>query len=321
MTVKTVICHWFTFMLSFPRTQPLSSLQKFTQWSSVFAYCGGGLSLLVFPQLWDIILHLESTGRSEGYLRLTGLGVLEIGFIFVISARSTLQGPSHVTILGSIAERLLYVNGILLMLIFRGMVPLSFGLVFMVLDSSLSLITLVLWFRETEGASVSLLIKEVFLPILNCHGARSGASNAAIFFVGFFQLLFSLIFVIRPEIARIILHLDRFHGSSKGFLATSFFTMSIHGWYHVINACAVNHPFVPAALFYRIFFNFPALIILGSVDQIEQTLCFAVLMCEICFFLIILFFDISQKVLQKDESEERILLTSTDKENIEATSK
>lgn len=313
MTEKTVVCRWFTFMLSFPRTQPLSSLQKFTQWSSVFAYCGGGISLLVFPQLWDFILHLESTGRTEGYLRLSGLGVLEIGVILIISARSTLQGPSHVTILGSIVERLLYVNGILLMLILRGMVPLSFGLVFMVLDSSLSLITFVIWFRETEGASVSLFIKEVFLPILKCHGARSGASNAAIFFIGIFQLFFSLIFVIRPDIAQIILHLDRFQGNSKGFLATSFFTMSIHGWYHVTNACAVNHPFVPAALFYRIFFNFPALIILGSVDQIEQNLCLAVLVSEICFFLIVLLIEIFQKVLQNDECEEQILLTSTDK--------
>lgn len=313
MTEKTVVCRWFTFMLSFPRTQPLSSLQKFTQWSSVFAYCGGGISLLVFPQLWDFILHLESTGRTEGYLRLSGLGVLEIGFILIISARSTLLGPSHVTILGSIVERLLYVNGILLMLILRGMVPLSFGLVFMVLDSSLSLITFVIWFRETEGASVSLFIKEVFLPILKCDGSRSGASNAAIFFIGIFQLFFSLIFVIRPDIAQIILHLDRFQGNSKGFLATSFFTMSIHGWYHVTNACAVNHPFVPAALFYRIFFNFPALIILGSVDQIEQTLCLAVLVSEICFFLIVLLIEIFQKVLQNDECEEQILLTSTDK--------
>ncbi|XP_068757235.1 uncharacterized protein [Montipora capricornis] len=316
MNAKTGICSWFMFMLSFPRTQPLSKAQKFTQWSAVFAYCGGGFSLLVCPQLWEVILQLESSGRSEGYLRLTGLGVLGIGFILVNSARSNLQGPSHVTILGSIVERLLYVNGILLMMILRNMVPLSFALVFMFLDSSLSLITLLIWSHETEGASLSLFIQEVFSPILKCRGATSGSSIAVILFVGIFQLFFWLIFVIRPDIAHSILQLDQFQGSSNGYLATSFFTMSILGWYHVINATAVNYPFVPAALFYRLSLNIPALVILVSLDQIERNLFMVVFGCEICFSVILLVFEISsKKCLKTDESDsEQKMLTSTDKE-------
>ncbi|XP_068755937.1 uncharacterized protein [Montipora capricornis] len=317
MNAKTGICSWFMFMLSFPRTQPLSKAQKFTQWSAVFAYCGGGFSLLVCPQLWEVILQLESSGRSEGYLRLTGLGVLEIGFILVIAARSNLQGPSHVSILGSIVGRLLYVNGILLMMILRKMIPVSFALVFMFLDSSLPLITLVIWSHETEGASVSLFIQDVFSPILNCRGATSGSSIAVIFFVGIFQLFFWLIFVIRPDIAHSILQLDQFQGSSNGYLATSFFTMSILGWYHVINATAVNYPFVPAALFYRLSLNIPALVILVSLDQIERNLFMVVSGCEICFSVILLVFEIStKKCLKTDESdsEEKMMLTCIDKE-------
>lgn len=144
-TAKAVLCDWFLFMMSFPRTQPLTNTQTFAQWSSVLAYCGSGASLLACPQLWKFVLQLHFEGRTEGYLRLFGLGVLIIGFILGISARSNYQVPKHGPILGSILARFLYVNGIVLMLILRNMLPISFGLVFMALDTLLALITLVIY--------------------------------------------------------------------------------------------------------------------------------------------------------------------------------
>ena len=315
MTAKAIICDWFTFMLSIPRTEPMTRTQKFTQLSALVAYCGGGLTLLVCPQLWQILLQLDLPGRTEGYLRLVGLGVLVIGFILVISARSNLQSPIHGTILASVLARLLYVNGILTMMVLRNMLPLSFALVFMGLDTVLPLITLVIWFRETEGASVLLFLREAFSSILKCHGFQSGPSISAIFLVGIFQLFFWLVFVIRPDIAQQILQLDQFQGHSNGFLASSFFSLSAHGGYHVANASAVNHPFVAATLFYRILLNVPTILILFTVDQIELSLGITLLAFDVCFSIIILLLaTFSKKVVSTEEGDERTVLTSSTKE-------
>lgn len=314
-TAKAILCDWFMFMMSFPRTEPMTKVQKFTQWSSVLAYCVGGGSLLVCPQLWRILLQLDFLGRTEGYLRVIGLGILIIGFLLVISARSNQQDPIHGSILGSILSRGIYVNGVLLMLILRDMLPLSFALFFMCLDTSFSLITLVIWCRETEGASISLFFRESLTPILKCRGVTSGGSIAAVFFVGLFQLFFWLVFVIRPDTAQYLLQLDDFQGYSIGFLAGVFITLSIHGWYLVTNASTVNRPFVPAAVFYRIVFNTPVLIILFLVDQIERNLCLTLFGFDVCFLIVILVFvTFSKTKVSTTEGDEQKLLPPGEKE-------
>ncbi|XP_078373441.1 uncharacterized protein LOC144657027 [Oculina patagonica] len=310
-----MVCDWFKFMLPIPRDEPLTKTEKFTQWSSVLAYVVRGGSLLVCPQLWRFLLQLDFLGRTEGYLRLIGLDVLVIGFIVIISARSNHQDPKHGAILGSVFSRVLYVNGILLMLVLRDMLPLAFATVFMGLDTLLPLITLVIWCRETQGASVGLFFQDVFTGILKFRGLTSGGSIAAIFVVGVFQLFFWLVFVIRPDIAHNILQLDDFQGHSIGFWAAVFFTLSIHGWYYVINASAVNRSIVPAAVFYRLVFNVPVLIILYLVDQIERNLCLTLLSFDLCTSLVILIFvTFSKKNVSMTEGDERKLLAPGEKE-------
>ena len=313
-TAKAVICDWFTFMLSIPQTEPMSAAQKFTQWSSLLAYCAGGFSLLVCPQLWKFLLQLEFQGRTEGYLRVIGLGVFIIGFKIVIAARSNFQDSHNVTILGSVISRLLYVNGILIMLVLRNMLPLSFALVFMALDTLLPLITLVIWCRETEGASMSLFFREVFSPILKFRGLTSGGPIAAVFSVGIFQLFFWLIFVIRPDIAQEKLQLDQFQAHSSGYLAAVFFTLSVHGWYHVTNASSANHPFVPATIFYRVALSVPVLLILRFVNQIELNLCLTLIGFDICLSILVLILVTFSKRKISNESEERTQLTHEEKD-------
>ena len=317
-TAKAILCDWFLFMMSISRTEPMTKVQKFTQWSSVLAYCVGGGSLLVCPQLWSILLQLDFLGRTEGYLRLIGLGVAIIGFLLVISARSNQQDPIHGAILGSILSRGIGVNGVLLMLILRNMLPLSFALFFMCLDTSLSLMTLVIWCRETEGASMSLFFRESLTPMLKCRGVASGGAIAAVFFVGLFQLFFWLVFVIRPDTAQYLLQLDHFQGHSIGFLASVFFILSIHGWYLVENASTVNHSAVPAAVFYRIVFNIPVLITLYLVDQIERNLCLSMFGFDVCFSIVILtVVTFSKKKVSTiaTEGDQQKLLPPGEKEN------
>ncbi|XP_078343887.1 uncharacterized protein LOC144629532 [Oculina patagonica] len=195
------------------------------------------------------------------------------------------------------------------------MMLLSFALLFMGLDTSLALITLAIWCRETEGASMSLFFREVFTPIIKCHGVTSGASIAAVFFVGVFQFFFWLVFIIRPDAAQNILHLDNFQGHSSGFLAGVFFTLSIHGWRHVTDASATSQPFVQAALCYRILLNVSVFVILGLVDQIERNLCIALSGFELCLFIAIFVFAICspKKDVPATEGDEQTLLTSGDK--------
>lgn len=317
-TAKAILCDWFMFMFSIPRTEPMTKVQKFTQWSSALAYCVGGGIFLICPQLWRILLQLDFLGRTEGYLRLIGLHVSIIGFLLIITARSNQQDPIHGSILGSILSRGIGVNGIILMLVLRDMLPLSFALFFMCLDTSLALITLVIWCRETEGASMSLFFREGFTAILKCRAVASGGVMAAVFFVGLFQLFCLLVFVIRPDTAQVLLQLDDSQGHSIGFLAGAFFTLSLHGWYHVINASTVNISFASAAVFYRIVFNIPVFIILYLVDQIERNLCLALFGFEVGVSIVILtFITFSKKKVSTTatEGDQQQLLSPGEKEN------
>ena len=296
---------WFKFMLSIPRTEPLTKTELFTQWSCLLAYILGGCSILFAPQLWKIILQFDVEGRSEGYLRLVGLGVIEIGFILIIAARSNHKMSRHEEILTSILGRLLLVDGILLMMILRNMLPLSFALFFMVLDSFLALVTLVIWWRETEGASVSAFFLEIFAPPLTCRGPRTGGSIAVVFCLGIPQLFFWLVLTIRPDFAQQLFHLVSFQGHSAGFLASYFLLISIHGLYHVVGASNVNHCLSPAFVFYRILFNVPVFIVLFLVDQIEKNLFVVLMIFDVIFAIIISVAIFREKSTKEGSSSEK----------------
>lgn len=299
-----MVCDWLKFMLSIPRDEPMTKTEKFTQWSSLIAYVVGGLSFLIAPQLWAIILQLDLEGRSEGYIRLAGLGVIEIGFILLIAARSNHKTSLHQECLTSILGRLVLVNGILLMMILRNMLPLSFALFFMALDSTLALITLVIWCLDTEGASLATFFREIFASILQCCGPKAGGSILVIFCLGIMQLIFWLVMVIRPDLAQRMFNLDPYQGYSAGYLAAYFFLISIHGLYHVVGASNVNRCLSFAFIFYRIVFNVPVFIILVLVDQIERNLFIVLLSFDLVFSAIIFLSLILEKRNENNSSEE-----------------
>ena len=295
-------CDWFKFMLSFPRTEPMTKTELLTQYSCLLAYILGGCSLLVAPQLWEIILQFDLEGRSEGYLRLVGLGLIEIGLILMIAARSKHKMSRHEEILTSVLGRLLLVVAILLMMILRDMLPLSFGLFFMVLDSSLAVTTLVIWCRETEGASVSSFFREIFAPLLQCRGPKTGGSIMVIFYLGIPQFFFWFVLTVRPDFAQKMFQLDSFQAYSAGFLAAYFFLLSIHGEYHVVGASNVNHCLSPAFVFYRILLNVPVYIVLFLVDQIERNLFIVIVVWDVLYSVGIFIFVSQEKLLNRVSS-------------------
>ena len=303
-----MVCGWLKIMLSIPRDEPMTKTEKFTQWSCVMAYVMGGCTFLAAPQLWALILQLKLEGRSEGYIRVAGIGVIEIGFILLIAARSNFKMSRHQECLTSIPGRLLLVNGILLMMILRDMLPLSFALFYMVLDSSLALITLVIWCLETEGASVVAFCSEIFKPILQCRGPKTGGSTSVIFFLGIFQLFFWLVLVIRPDLAQRVFNLDPFQGYSGGYLAAYFFLVSIHGLYHVVGASNVNRSLSLAFVFYRIFLNVPVFTVLFLVSQIERNLFIALMSFDVLFSVIIIISVKLERRTENDVNEEMEML-------------
>ena len=295
-----MVCGWLKFMLSIPRDEPLTKTESFTQWSCLIAYVVGGFTFLAAPQLWAYILHLDLEGRSEGYLRVAGIGVIEIGFILLIAARSNFKMFRHQECLTSIPGRLLLVNGILLMMILRNMQPLSFALFYMILDTSLAVITLVIWSLDTERASVVTFCSEISTSILQCRAPKTGGPTVVIFFLGIFQLFFFLVLVIRPDLAQLMFNLDPFQGYSGGYLAAYFFLVSIHGLYHVVGASNVNRSLSLVFVFYRISLNVPLFTILFLVGQIERNLFIALMSFDVLFSVIIF---ISVKLEKQKENQ------------------
>ncbi len=296
-----MVCDWFKFMMSIPRDEPMTKTEKFTQWSCLIAYIVGGITFLVAPQLWAIILQVDLFGRSVGYIRLVGIGLIEIGLILLIAARSNHKTSHHQECLTSIPGRLVLVNGILLMMILRNMLPLSFALFYMGLDSSLALITLVIWCRDTEGASLATFLSEIFAPIFESHYSKAGGSILVIFSLGVIQFVFWLVLVIRPDFAQQMFHLDPFQGYSGGYLASYFFLVSVHGLYHVVGASNVNRCLSFAFIFYRIVLNVPVFIILFLVDQIERNLFIVLMSFDVSFAVIIFISLILEKRMKKFE--------------------
>ncbi|XP_078373661.1 uncharacterized protein LOC144657230 [Oculina patagonica] len=299
-----MVCDWFKFMMSIPRDEPMTKTEKFTQCSCLIAYIVGGITFLVAPELWAFIFQLDLEGRSEGYIRLVGIGLNEIGLILLIAARSNHKMSLHQECLTSIPGRLVLVNGILLMMILRNMLPLSFALFYMALDSSLALITLVIWCWDTEEASLATFLSEIFAPILRSRESKTGGSVLVIFCLGVIQFVFWLVLVIRPDSAQQMFHLDPFHGYSGGYLAAYFFLVSLHGLYHVVGASNVNRCLSFAFIFYRIVLNVPVFIILFLVDQIERNLFIVLMSFDVSFAVIIFISLILEKRNENNSSEE-----------------
>ena len=163
-------------MISIPSQRGLTKTASFTQWTALVAYGGGGLVLLCAPLLCSMLLTFDLSRRAEGYIRLSGVNLLALSFIYIVVARAGSSMSKHGATLSSIFERLVFVNGFLLMLIFRGMLPLYFALLFILLDTTLSFITLCVWIKETSRPSFVLYFKEVLLSFQNVNGLTNHLS-------------------------------------------------------------------------------------------------------------------------------------------------
>jgi len=194
--LKVTPRHWLKFVLSIPRNQPMTGTEAFTHWSSLLAYVLGGCTFLLAPQLWQHILQIELEGRSEGYLRLFGLALIKVGGTLAIEARSNHKFSRHQECLTSVLARLILVNCVVLAFISTDMLPFSFALTFMVLDSLLALIILLIWFLESKDASLGSFFREIFQHLWQFPAKENDGSTTTEFLLGIPQFLIWLMMAV-----------------------------------------------------------------------------------------------------------------------------
>ena len=280
---------WFKKMATFPNQERLTKTACFTQGTALLVYGGAGLLLLCAPSLWSILLAFELRARVEGYMRLAGVNLIALSFIYIIVARAGSSTSKHGPTLSSILERAIFVNGVLVMFTVRGILPLYFALLFILLDTALAMITLGIWIKETPRACITLYFKEVFSciqkrPSLN----KTTISHVSIQIIGVLQLCGGATLLAVPWLTKDALKLDSFENHAEGFLACSFLLIAIHGWFHIMAGGAELAAFATAAVFYRLSLTIPLQCVLYLCDEIELYLFIFLGSCEFVFSLILL---------------------------------
>lgn len=90
-----VSCNWLNLMLSIPLQEPMTRVALFVQWSSLIAYNMVGLTILAAPWMWREFFQLDFSGRTEGYFRLQAIAQFELGFLYIVFARSQFNVPGN----------------------------------------------------------------------------------------------------------------------------------------------------------------------------------------------------------------------------------
>ena len=258
-------------MLSIPPRQTLTTLRVFTVWSAAMTYLINGILGVAFPQLMSRIFMMDLSGHWDtGYWRLNCVLLAVIGFLYIVTARSRPAVTGNGALLGTVPERLLFVTTTLVWLFQQSLISLPFAAVFGLLDSTLAIITYVIWSRNTPEASPKKCMGEIAKIMLPILGPERKWSSNCVQIIGYLQMVVSLTFMAKPEIARDAMDLDAFGGSSKGLLSLLFMQMAIIGWFHVLAGGDGNESCPIAAVFYRAAWSAPLISLLSYSDGIDR---------------------------------------------------
>lgn len=268
-------------MLFLSPSAPLSTLQKFTVRSAFIAYFASGLLCTAFPDIINFAFYsMKGTGSDIDYFRLNGIALSQIGFFYIVTGRSHAKVAGNGAILGTVPERLFFIPGALIWMYQQSMVPLLFATAFTALDASFALITYIIWYQNTPGASPLKCLNEigdVMLPTFR--PVRNWSSNCTQL-IGYLQMAVSLAFAFKPEVARDLLGLEPFGEVSKGMIAVYFMSNIVIGWLQVLGAGNGSGSSPIAAVFYRLVWNVPLFAILFYFEGIERGFAVAVVVAD-----------------------------------------
>jgi len=274
--------NWFQTMLSFPPAAPLTSLQKFTAWSAFVMYLIPGLAGGVFPQILNFLFfNMEGSGRDLDYMRICCMALAQIGFWYIVNGRSCPRVEGNGAILGTVPERVFFISGALIWMYLQSLIPFSFAIAFTVLDSTLAIVTFIIWYQNTPGASLLQCLKEivaVMLPVPFTPMRNLSSSCSQI--TGYGKLAVSLIFTFRTDIAQDVLGEAPCGEFAKGLISVYFMANTAIGWLEVIGSGNGNDASPIAAVFYRLAWNVPMFTVMYYFGRIEQGFAAAVVVME-----------------------------------------
>jgi hypothetical protein len=116
------------------RPATLTPASKYTVWNGV-GYLAGGMVLIVWPDVTQALFRDPAfAGQEEALMRLVGLTVVVIGWLYVFGGRS----GSRQVVAASIVDRLVFVPLVLVPLALTGVFA-HLLLSFAILDVSLAL--------------------------------------------------------------------------------------------------------------------------------------------------------------------------------------
>lgn len=276
-------------MLSIPPQQTLTTLQVFTQQSAIMVYLVSGMFGVAFPELMSRLFMMKLSGRGHGYWQLDCGFLTVIGFFYIVTARSRPAVPGNGAILGTVPERLFFVTAVLVWLFQQSLVPVLFAAAFVILDSTLAIATYIIWSRDTPDASPKKCLVEIAKIMLPILGPSRKWSSTFVQIIGYLQMVISVIFLLKPEIARDTMGLDAFDGNSKGLIALLFMQMTIIGWFQVLGGGDGNASCPIAAVFYRVAWDAPLITLMYYFGSIERGLALALGIADSLSALIICF--------------------------------
>lgn len=237
-----------------------------------------GLSGGVFPQILNFVFYsMKASGRDVDYFRICSIALSQIGFLYIVNARSCPKVVGNGAILGTVPERLFFISGSLIWMYMQSMVPLSFAMAFTALDSSLAIVTYIIWSQTTPGASPLRCLKEIgdvmlpipFTPMRNWSSSCSQLT-------GYGKIAVSLTFTFRPDIAQDALGLDPCGEFSKGLISAYFMSNAVIGWLEALGAGNGNDVSPIAAVLYRLLWNVPMFAVMCYFGHIERGFALAV---------------------------------------------
>ena len=253
--------------------------------SATIAYIVAGLSMTLAPGVWIRILLLDLDAFGRGYFVLVGSGLAVIGsYYVVISRHKSSQIPNHGPLLGTIVSRLLLVNAVLIIFYIWRMINARFALMFGILDSTLAVITYIIWSMEYKSASFITLLQEAWSAV------KLFSDKTPPY--GILQVLGLVQFILGFTVPSLLMSSSvvpsNIEGSHvEGMFRCYFVTLALHAVLHILASGVQNDSLVIASIFYRVVWNIPVLFLLGILSQIPKALSSILIVYDAIFVIVI----------------------------------
>ncbi|XP_032239370.2 uncharacterized protein LOC116619090 isoform X2 [Nematostella vectensis] len=286
---------WYHIMLGSTLKKKLSTMERFCAWSGIL-YMGLAFGCILSPSLVSLAFNLRLDTIGQGYARLAGVSFLAIGLCYIITAHTSPQLMTGKRILlGTVFERLIYVNLVLVLLHVKFGGELLFTCACMLMDTVLAIITYILWVRETPDASISSALpwasKKVLQLLPPSCEPSTRKSSSVVQVIGYLQGMLGTLFMISPELAQQVLKLPPSEGMSRFTLGLCMMCYAVIGIFHIFAGAANSLPFNILAVFYRLAIIIPVVSCLAVLQLADLNLALLFIGCDsimafvICLFL------------------------------------